>query len=417
MKILSIIAQKKNCTGSGVYLTELVNCFKKLSYEQEIICATYKNDLDKQNIEKNDNIKDKENSKNNICEPKYNYVIFDTKELPLKIVGMSDVMPYESMKYSEFVKDENKLKLWKNTFSEEIVEVINKFNPDLIICHHLYLLTAIVVDICKNKLKKENIILKAICHNTDLRQYKQTDLEREFIKENLQKLDKTFYPSKVHQEIAIKLFELEDKKTEIIGIGFNDKIFKNSMKHKDNAKLLYVGKVSIKKGVLSLVKAINLLNDENITLDIIGGAGDEKEYKIIYAESKKSKSKINFIEPKTQIELAEEYNNHNIFILPSFSEGIPIVPLEAMACGCKIVISDLPGVKDFYDANVKNAYIKYVKLPKLSNVDNATNEELTAFEERLAKNIKESTTDKNIYNPDLTNLSWDNIANKILEEI
>lgn len=39
-------------------------------------------------------------------------------------------------------------------------------------------------------------------------------------------------------------------------------------------RLLYVGKVSKKKGVLSLIKAINILNDENIIIDIVGGAGD-----------------------------------------------------------------------------------------------------------------------------------------------
>ena len=117
--------------------------------------------------------------------------------------------------------------------------------------------------------------------------------------------------------------------------------------------------------------------------------------------------------PMTQDKLAIEYNKHDIFILPSFSEGIPMVPLEALACGCKIVISDLPGVKNFYNENVKCASIKYVELPKLTNVDDASSDELVSFEKRLAKAIKESIDDKNIYKPDLTNISWDNIAKRI----
>lgn len=181
-------------------------------------------------------------------------------------------------------------------------------------------------------------------------------------------------------------------------------------------KLLYVGKVAKKKGVLSLIKAINILNDEGIILDIIGGAGDKIEYEEILAESKKSKSRINFLKPMTQVELTKEYNKHSIFILPSFSEGIPMVPLEAMACGCKVVISDLPGVKDFYNANVGNASIKYVALPKLSNVDDASVSELEAFENRLAKSIRESINDENTYSPRLVNISWDSIANKILKK-
>ena len=412
MKILNIIAQKVNNTGSGIYLTEIVNCYKNLGYEQEIICAAYREDIEK----------DKKENDNKV---RYNYIIFDNEKLPMKIAGMSDVMPYESMKYSEFVNDKNKLTLWKKAFTEKIKEVILRFKPDVIISHHLYLLTAIVADICRNEFKNEKIILKGICHNTDLRQYQKIDLERDFIKSNIKMLNKTFYPSEFHREMAVKLFDLDESNNEVIGIGFNDKIFKRddalegsseskSNKRVKESKLLYVGKISIKKGVLSLIKAINKLDDENITLDIIGGAGDKKECDEIVEESKKSKSKINIMKAKTQVELAKEYSSHEIFILPSFSEGIPIVPLEAMACGCKVVISDLPGVKKFYEENVVAANIKYVTLPKLSNVDDANDEELEKYEDRLANAIRESINDKKTLVPDLSKISWENIAKKIL---
>ena len=412
MKILNIIAQKVNNTGSGIYLTEIVNCYKNLGYEQEIVCAAYREDIEK-------------DKKENDSKVRYNYVIFNNEMLPMKIAGMSDVMPYESMKYSEFVNDKNKLTLWKKAFTEKIKEVILKFKPDIIISHHLYLLTAIVVNICKNGFKNEKIILKGICHNTDLRQYQKTNLERYFIKSNIKMLNKTFYPSEFHREMAVKLFDLDESNTEVIGIGFNDKIFKRdgafgegkeNKKEKINkeSKLLYVGKISIKKGVLSLIKAINKLDDENITLDIIGGTGDKKEYDEIVEESKKSKSKINIMKAKTQLELAKEYSSHEVFILPSFSEGIPIVPLEAMACGCKVVISDLPGVKKLYEENVVAANIKYVTLPKLSNVDDANDEELEKYEDRLANAIRESINDKKTLVPDLSKISWENIAKNIL---
>lgn len=115
----------------------------------------------------------------------------------------------------------------------------------------------------------------------------------------------------------------------------------------------------------------------------------------------------------TQEELAIEYNSHDIFILPSFSEGIPMVPLEAMACGCKVVISDLPGVKNFYNENVEGACIKYVKLPKLTNVDEATKDELLVFEKNLASAIIDSINDSGHYEPNLSKISWENIARKV----
>ena len=128
MKILSIIAQKPSSTGSGIYLTELIRCFKELNIEQEVICATYENDI-----------------VSDIDGVRYNKVVFNTDDLPIKIAGMSDVMPYDTIRYSDFICDQDKLKLWTRAFEDKIDEVIDRFKPDLIICHHLYLLTALVV--------------------------------------------------------------------------------------------------------------------------------------------------------------------------------------------------------------------------------------------------------------------------------
>ena len=417
MKILSIIAQKPSSTGSGIYLTELVAHFKNKGHEQEIICATYFDD--------EINIKSLDSDNDRMI--KFNKVIFDTKDLPLKIAGMSDVMPYESIKYSYLAENSDKLSIWQNAFKEKFVATIESFKPDLIICHHLYLLTAMVVNYLKTEIVKNEPLYKplifGICHNTDLRQYQQTNLKREYIKDNIKLLDRIFVPSSEHKNKVIDIFDVDDSKVETIGIGYNNNIFKILDKRSDidntfNSsiiKILYVGKLSKKKGVLSLVKAFNSLKKENLSLTLIGGAGSIEEYNEIIAECKKSKNKINVLEPMNQKELAIEYNSHDIFVLPSFSEGLPIVPLEAMACGCKLVISDLPGVRDFYNSNVKNASVKYVTLPKLTNVDDASDEELYLFEKRLKDALLESINDNKQYIPKLSNISWEGIGNKILD--
>ena len=164
-----------------------------------------------------------------------------------------------------------------------------------------------------------------------------------------------------------------------------------------------------------LVKAFKMIERKNISLDIIGGAGDKDEYEEILKESETSKNKINILPAMSQTELAKEYNSHDILILPSFSEGLPMVPIEALACGCRVVISDLPGVKAFYEANIKNAGIKYVKLPKMSNVDEVEGAKLEAFEKRLKMAIIESIEDNTDYKPELGGISWENIAKTVLE--
>lgn len=46
-------------------------------------------------------------------------------------------------------------------------------------------------------------------------------------------------------------------------------------------------------------------------------------------------------------ELRKVYNSCDLFLFPSRAEGLPAPPMEAMACGCALVATDIDGVSDF----------------------------------------------------------------------
>ena len=50
--------------------------------------------------------------------------------------------------------------------------------------------------------------------------------------------------------------------------------------------------------------------------------------------------------PMLQAELADLFKQAHIFVLSSLFEGLPLVLLEALACGCRLVATDLPGVRE-----------------------------------------------------------------------
>ena len=83
--------------------------------------------------------------------------------------------------------------------------------------------------------------------------------------------------------------------------------------------------------------------------------------------------------------------------------------IEALACGCKVVVTDLPGIRPWLEANLPGAPALYVAPPRMIAVDTPDATDLPAFEERLARTIELALAVPSA--PcDTTALSWDKLA-------
>jgi len=97
---------------------------------------------------------------------------------------------------------------------------------------------------------------------------------------------------------------------------------KNAQLYSPN--LLYVGRLKKEKGVFSLLKILNN-SKRNFNLSIVGKTEIDKLEKIV------SKNIKIFQLETDKKKLINYYDNHNIFILPSFTEGYPMVLLESLS--------------------------------------------------------------------------------------
>ena len=91
----------------------------------------------------------------------------------------------------------------------------------------------------------------------------------------------------------------------------------------EKVKLLYVGRVKKEKGIFSLAEIVGD-NNENVFLTIVGSTK-----KTINKINKKNIIIHEIINNEKQ--LIQLYDEHNIFVLPSYTEGYPMVVLESLA--------------------------------------------------------------------------------------
>ena len=100
------------------------------------------------------------------------------------------------------------------------------------------------------------------------------------------------------------------------------------LSHKDpdlkKIELLYVGRIKVEKGIFSLLQILKNLKTE-FKLSIVPVGENVDREKINY-------QKINFINCENKNDsIIKIYDSHNIFILPSFTEGHPQVLDEALS--------------------------------------------------------------------------------------
>ena len=393
MRILSITAQKPNSTGSGVFLTELVKELAAKGHEQAVVAGVYKED--KTEVPENTKIYP---------------VIFKSEELPFPIAGMSDEMPYESTRYCDMT--EEMAGQFANVFLTKIRQAVKEFQPDLILSHHLYLLTALVRE------HFPELPVYGFCHNTDLRQLQKNMLKQEYIKAQIAKLNRIFALHEEQKTQICQMFHVTAEQVEVSGMGYNSHIFRDLHIRKvpGKTKIVFAGKISEKKGVESLIRSLDYLPYEADKLEVYlaGGAGNETEYARICGLAEKAPYPVHFLGKLEQMELAKVYNTCDIFALPSFSEGLPLTVIEALACGDRVVMSDLPGIREWLDTYAPGADIRYVELPRMNRVDEAVTEELPAYEKRIAESLQESVEENCTRPADVSRISWGKIAEKVL---
>jgi len=143
---------------------------------------------------------------------------------------------------------------------------------------------------------------------------------------------KKFYPEFKHK-LYHKPNEIDKSKFFKLNKKEKPKIKKELGLADGRKNILYIGRLDPLKGILDLIAVIKDINNSSLRLIIIGGGPLKNKIQ--------KYSFVKYLERIPNEELYKYYNVADLFVLPSYYENCPMTILEAKACDCKILASNV----------------------------------------------------------------------------
>ena len=123
--------------------------------------------------------------------------------------------------------------------------------------------------------------------------------------------------------------------------------------------LVFVGRIVELKGLGVLFEALRRLVPDRpeLTLTVVGDGPDRATLQE-RAESMGLGPQVDFVGSKSQAEVAELLSRADVFVLPSFAEGVPVVIMEALGAGLPVVASFVGGIAELVEDGINGFLVR-----------------------------------------------------------
>jgi colanic acid/amylovoran biosynthesis glycosyltransferase len=147
------------------------------------------------------------------------------------------------------------------------------------------------------------------------------------------------------------------QKLHIVHCGVDLQRFTPVIHQPDQKRLLYTGRLSAAKGLPILFQALQqvVLQHPDLVLTLVGDGPDRKALEALAIELKLTPH-IKFVGYQSQHAVCQYLQNTDIFVLPSFSEGLPVALMEALAAGVPVITTPIAGISELVEHGI-NGYL------------------------------------------------------------
>ncbi len=130
------------------------------------------------------------------------------------------------------------------------------------------------------------------------------------------------------------------------------------------AEFLFVGRLARVKGLSVLLDALERMGDVPLRLTIVGDGPDRA---LLERRAAPLGDRVRFLGYRRQDEVAEMLDETDVFVLPSFAEGVPVVLMEALAAGRPVVATQVAGVSELVEDGVSGFLVPPGDIETLSD--------------------------------------------------
>ena len=202
---------------------------------------------------------------------------------------------------------------------------------------------------------------------------------------------------------------LEPPRIEVLpmGVDLRERFVPDPSVERDRDALLAVGRLVPKKGLDLLLDAMPAIVQARpaVRLDIAGFGPQEAALRA-QAERLGVAPHVNFLGAVPQAGLPALYRRASLLVAPYVrdaagdQEGLPVVLMEAIGCGCPVVVGDVAGVDDLIGAMKAEACVDPRDTPSLADAVISALDDPAALARRAAA-IREIAAER---------IDWDNVA-------
>ena len=351
LRCMMLLCQKMAHTGSGIVSKELVDRGETSGLTRyAVLCGGYESGAGAEAFSH--------------PPTEFETVVFSTADsdgLPFPIPGMSNVMPYPSMRFRDLTPSQ--LAKYVEVWMRAIRDLVSGFHPQLLHVHHLWVLAAVAK-------AAANLPVLVSVHGTDLERAIECPHLRSAIQPWASKIERIICLTSDDAATVQFLYGVPERIIRIFGNGFNERLFfpGASLVHPVAGRygldglsgrriVLFVGKFDERKGIEFLLRTFS---------QVVAAAGPEVA--LVVAGDGPLERRREYQELCRRLDLVDlvRFLGHvpyedvgalmdacSVFVLPSFQEPFGLVVLEALASGCRVVVTDQRGPREFIPAGLR----------------------------------------------------------------